>query len=104
MACPSRIARITFVPGGAPFVIRPDRRQLPDTGTLAGQASSLAPLTRHAVATIADRLRRLPCADGIVAMDLHRIGCELERIAVAAGPVERPVMAAGNAALVLGVE
>jgi hypothetical protein len=58
----------------------------------------LGPDTRQAIATIADRLRRLPCTDSVVAMDLHRIARELERIAAAASPAEAQAMAAAAAA------
>lgn len=58
---------------------------------------ALGPDTRHVIATIADRLRRLPCTDSVIAMDLHRIARELEKIAAAAGPAELQSMTAAAA-------
>jgi len=40
----------------------------------------LSPEARERIAEIADRLRRLPCDNSVVAMDLHRIARELEAL------------------------
>ncbi len=96
---------VTTSQATAPARVRPPFRAR--RALMHGPDHVVCPDTRHAVATIADRLRRLPCADSVVAMDLHRIARELEKIAAAAGPTESRTMPAGAAApspTPLGVE
>jgi hypothetical protein len=45
----------------------------------------LCPKTRGAIETIARRLRRLPCENSFVAMNLHRVARDLEAIAARHG-------------------
>jgi hypothetical protein len=45
----------------------------------------LCPKTLGAIETIARRLRRLPCENSFVAMNLHRVARDLEAIAACHG-------------------
>ena len=57
---------------------------------------SLCPTGRLAIATIADRLRRLPCDNSLVAMDLHRIARDLEAIVARVTPLGQPAVPAAT--------
>ena len=57
---------------------------------------SLCPTARLAIATIADRLRRLPCDNSLVAMDLHRIARDLEAIVARVTPLGQPAVPAAT--------
>ena len=50
----------------------------------------LSPEARVRIAEIADRLRRLPCDNSVVAMDLHRIARELEALVARTTPPPDP--------------
>lgn len=65
----------------------------------------MCPDARRQIADIADRLRRLPCDNSVVAMDLHRIARELEALALwttaAAQPPAQPSAQQGGEELAL---
>jgi hypothetical protein len=57
---------------------------------MAHHDPQLSPETHGQLAEIADRLRRLPCDNSIVAMDLHRIAREIEALVAGTMPPEAP--------------
>ena len=70
-----------------------------DAPPLATTDQPLEPDTRRAIADIAERLRRLPCANSLVAMELHRVARDLEGIVARSVPPANPAAAgaAGSA-------
>ncbi len=67
------------------------RRPFATVVLMRHQDLSLCPDARRAIADIADRLRRLPCDNSVVAMDLHRIARELEALALWTTATARPL-------------
>lgn len=49
----------------------------------------LCPATASAIASIARRLRNLPCDNSLVAMNLHRVARDLEAIVAGQGAPDR---------------